>query len=149
VYVSSATDRTLHPLTEWLPREVAGGHEATPAAAPRSARSRLPVRLLVRFAGDPASSATLLSCVVKLCSAATGSQVLLAVRGEREPTRQTADALVALVPLITDDRAALPDMELVADEDGLDGTVDVVVEATGSASDEADTILELVRYLDS
>jgi hypothetical protein len=143
--VSLAPDHDLHPLTDWLPRTAAAA--PVTVSDPRPADTPTPLRVLVRFHGDPTSSATLLACVVKLCPAATGSQVLLAVRGVREPTEQTADALLALVPLITDDRASLPDMELVADVDGLDETVDVVVEATGAPSDEADTVLGLVRYL--
>lgn len=144
--MSVTSDPHLHPLTTWLPSEAAAAVES-PASGPADDRS--PARVLVRFGADPGVSATLLACVVKLCPAASGSQVLLAVRGVREPTQQTADALLGLVPLIAEDRATLPDMELVADADGLEDTVDVVVDATGSASEEADTILELVRYFDS
>ncbi|NAZ83878.1 hypothetical protein GTR02_18875 [Kineococcus sp. R8] len=136
------SERRLRPLSDWFP---AAGTAPTTAALPAAGDAAAPgqERVLVRLAGDLDRESVLLAAVLRVFDAQRGSGVLIAVAGVPEPRPADADAIGGLLASLAEDPADLPDVELVGDDHTLDGEVDVVVEGTGTAWGDAETVLQL------
>ena len=135
------SERRLRPLSDWFPAAAASTTEPGPvgdgpAAAPQE-------RVLVRLVGDLDRESFLLAAVLRVFDAQRGSEVLIAVTGVPEPRPVDADAIGGLLASLAEDPAELPDVELVGDDPLLDDEVDVVVEGTGTAWGDAETVLQL------
>lgn len=121
--------RRIFPVSTWLPE--AGGPQR---------------HVVLRLPEDVQGSALAVAVAVRVFPAASGTTLYIAVAGVSEPRERDAEALVAMLPVLSEDRSSLPDIELVGDGEHVAGALDVF-DVTGNPQSDAAHLLAMAAHL--